>query len=116
LVERAAARFDELCRRSVLLMPVAVLLTLGVRATPAPGLREDEVQCEEARAHIESCCPDYASNLTCQFVDPGACEEPTYPDLDPDESRLMRGLGCNEIVARGICTLEFDHSPPDEDY
>jgi hypothetical protein len=93
-------------------MPIVVLLSLGVRRAPAPGLREDEVQCEEARAHLEECCPAYEGNLTCHFVDPGSCQEPTYPDLDPDESRVMRSLSCNDVVLRGLCTLEFDHSPP----
>jgi hypothetical protein len=114
LVERAAARFEELCRRSMLLMPIVVLLSLGLRVIPEPGLREDEVQCEEARAHLEECCPVYEGNVACQFVDPGACEAATYPDLDTDESRLMQSLSCNDVVARGLCTLEFDHSaPPD---
>jgi hypothetical protein len=109
-IELAAAWIDALCRRSVLMMPVVVLLGLGVRVTPAPGLREDEVQCEEAVAHVQSCCSTFTSNVSCTFVDRGACEASTYPDFTPDESRRVQALACHEVVDSGLCSFEFDHS------
>lgn len=83
-------------------LPVVVVwLTLGVGQRA--GFREDEVECEEAAAHLSSCC-NAAVDLSCNFTD--ACSS-TYPDLSPSESRCIRDLSCSEIRARGLCSEEF---------
>ena len=107
-----------LARRTLFTLPVLVLLALGVRGGRAPGLREDEVHCEEALAHVEACCGDgYASNLTCAYVDHGDCNPPTYPDLSADESRVLENDRCDAIIGAGYCDKQFDHTlPSSEEY
>jgi hypothetical protein len=109
----AGGAFEALGRRILFALPVVVLLGLAVRSEPAPGLREDEVQCEEALKHLENCCKSsFASNLSCTYVDNG-CDEPTLPDLEPDESVLVRAMSCHELTAQGAqgyCQRQFGHS------
>ncbi|HTQ05266.1 MAG TPA: hypothetical protein VMI54_15490 [Polyangiaceae bacterium] len=110
------APLAALARRVLFALPVFVLLGLGVRSMPAPGLREDEVQCEEALARIQSCCrPLYASNLACVYVDHGDCNPPTLPDLSVDESHVVEQASCSDISAAGYCTEWFAHEPPEDD-
>jgi len=107
---------DELYRHALLIMPVVVLLGLGVRREPQPGLREDEVECEEARAHLIDCCPTFGSNLACSYVDNGVCDAPTYPDLSSDDAVSVQRLSCGAIQTSDWCARQFDHSPSDEGY
>lgn len=103
-------------RRTLFALPVLVLLGLGVRSGPAPGLREDEVQCEEALAHIRACCGSaYRSNLSCSYVDEGDCNAPLLPDLSVQESRVLENDGCSAIIDAGYCDEQFDHTPPDDE-
>ena len=105
---------DALPRRLLFALPVMVLLGLGVRTTPLPGLREDEVQCEEALAHVRHCCGGaYSSNLDCTYVDNGDCNPPTLPDLSVDESRAVRGASCSELSS--YCSEQFNHTPPEDE-
>jgi hypothetical protein len=107
---------EPLTRRALFALPVLVLLGLGVRRAPVPGLREDEVQCEEALAHLEACCGDaYDSNLSCKYVDNGSCNRDTYPDLAAQESRVLEDDSCSVVVAAGYCDQQFDHTLPVDD-
>jgi hypothetical protein len=110
-LERAVERFDVWCRRSMLVLPVLVLLSPALRT---PGFREDEIQCEEARAHIEECCPEYRGNLLCLYDPDVGCNESTYPDLTANESGRIQGLSCPDVIASGLCTREFDHAPVED--
>jgi hypothetical protein len=102
-----------LARRGLFALPVLVLLGLGVQSAPVPGLREDEVQCEEAHAYIEACCsPVYSSNLSCRYVDEGGCNPPLLPDLNTYDSRALENDSCSTIIAAGYCDKQFDHTPP----
>jgi hypothetical protein len=84
-------------------LPVVVVwLTLGVGQRA--GFREDELECEEAAAHLSACC-NAALDLSCTFVD-DSCDS-IYPDLSPSESRCIRDLSCSEIRARGLCSEQF---------
>jgi hypothetical protein len=84
---------------------LVILLLSGVG--PVAGFREDEVQCEEAHAHLLECCDEFRSNLQCYFHDPG-CDPPTYPDLDVAESRHVQSLSCSEIRASDYCSVEYE--------
>jgi hypothetical protein len=92
-------------------LPVLVLLGLGVRTVHAPGLREDEVVCEDALARIKECCGNsYSSNISCVYVDDGDCSV-TYPSLSVSEGDMVRQQSCDAIIAEGYCTRSFDNSP-----
>ena len=113
-----AGMVEALARRVLFALPVVVLLALGVRREPAPGLREEEVLCEEAEQHIRNCCGPryYGSNLSCVYVDRG-CDPPIRPDLTEDESDIVRRMSCEEITAQaadGYCPRQYDHSVPSE--
>jgi hypothetical protein len=81
-----------------------IVLLSGVG--PVAGFREDEVQCEEALAHLLECCDEFTSNLECYFSDPG-CDPPTYPDLDVAESRHVQSLSCSQIRATDYCSFTY---------
>jgi hypothetical protein len=107
---------DELCRRAVLIMPFVVLLGLGVRSEPRPGLREDEVQCEEAKARLLECCPLFTSNLECTYLDNDNCNPPTLPDLESGQATSVQHMSCAEIEKSDLCGHQYDHSTPESGY
>ena len=82
----------------------AVWLCLGVLRDAA--FPEDELQCEEAAAHLQSCCAQGPS-LFCRFEKEGGCDY-AQPDLSPAESRCIRALSCAEIRDRMLCTREYN--------
>jgi hypothetical protein len=64
--------------------------------------RQDELECEEAMAHLIDCCPSSDFRwVSCEFVQ--GCSESTPPDLSPDESQCLRRLSCAEVRERGVC-------------
>lgn len=72
--------------------------------------REDVIQCEEAIARLERCCPDFdASRVLCNYYysyDTGCgstTEQSVHPALDLSESRCVRDTSCQDLVARGVC-------------
>lgn len=93
----------------LLLGTALVLLLPGV--VPAAGFREDEVQCEEAYAHLLECCDEFSSSLRCYYSEPG-CDEATYPDLDVAESRAVQRMSCSEVRASDYCSLTYSNEAP----
>jgi hypothetical protein len=72
---------------------------MGVPATQC--LRPDEVDCEEAVAHMLDCCPAFdRSAVQCVYND--VCGI-SYPDLTPAESECILDESCEELVANKIC-------------
>ena len=80
-------------------------------------LREDEVECEEAVAHLLACCEGSSfSEVSCLYVKEcvlvsgGGCEpehyDPCFPDIGSRTSRCLRDLSCTEIRDRGGCDAE----------
>ena len=82
--------------------PVPIVLgLLGLLALTC-GIREDELRCEEAVAHLIDCCPGFdATQMDCYYST--GCGT-TYPVIDIQESRCVSGLKCAEVVAAGICS------------
>ena len=86
-----------IARRASLLAAIALAL-LGTRC--ADGFREDEMDCEEAVAHLESCCGQMS-------VAPTACTHEssgglvTATALTADESRCILGESCDQLRANG---------------
>jgi hypothetical protein len=87
----------------VWILVAAVWLCLGVFRDAA--FPEDELQCEEAAAHLQNCCAEGPS-LFCRFEEGEGCDY-VSPDLSPAESRCIRRLSCAEIRDRGLCTHEY---------
>lgn len=80
---------------------VAVLGMLSLMASG--GLREDEVDCEQAVSHLDECCPGFtwASSLRCEYY--GGCGTST-PGLSVEESNCVMAMSCDELTARDLCT------------
>jgi hypothetical protein len=76
-------------------------------------LREDELQCEEAVAHLMECCDDFnASEVRCIYERGDCGSETVHPDLSVEQSRTIRRLSCAEVRARGLCDhTAFGKSP-----
>jgi hypothetical protein len=65
--------------------------------------REDELECEEAVAHLEQCCPALDVRLISCTYDNSGCG-PTYPAIAIPEAKCIRHEGCDELVATQVCT------------
>lgn len=100
--------------RSRLRFPVLLLLTLGARIASADeeagDFREDVFACEEAVAHLASCCPSLAPNeVRCLYRRDrtDGCDYAHYYEEDPgigaDEAECLLALDCGTIRERGIC-------------
>jgi hypothetical protein len=62
------------------------------------GIREDELECEEAIAHIQGCCPGFtAQEAVCLHSE--GCEEDSPPLLDLGQSRCIQDLECGRVRA-----------------
>jgi len=79
------------------------LIVLGFSTLMADGgLREDEIDCEEAVSYLQQCCPHFkqTETLQCEYSDGCGVTEPA---LSIDQSQCILGLSCQQIVANGIC-------------
>jgi hypothetical protein len=66
------------------------------------GIREDELLCEEAAAHLADCCPGFAvSSLSCSYN--SGCGSTTYPALSVQQSQCINGESCAALVADNVC-------------
>jgi hypothetical protein len=89
--------------------PALVLLLYGAAPLSTSGLREDEVQCEEAKAHLLDCCAPFTGLLDCEFIDHGCGA--TYPNLDVEQSRELQRRSCDDLRANGSCEKNFAEGP-----
>jgi hypothetical protein len=61
-----------------------------------------ELQCEEAVARIQECCPHVAATaFHCSHYESGCGE--VLPEIDVAQSRCIRDASCGDLEARGIC-------------
>jgi hypothetical protein len=66
------------------------------------GLREDELLCEEAAAHLNHCCPGFdVSSLSCSYN--SGCGSTTFPALSVSASQCINGESCEALVASDVC-------------
>ncbi len=76
----------------------ALALLLPRPAAPESEIREDEVECEEAVAHLVQCCPGFdPTKVNCEYLAPQGCSGGRQPELDVDTSRAIRRLACAEV-------------------
>jgi hypothetical protein len=95
--------------RWLVLSPVGVLLLYAVVPSWAGGFREDEVHCEEAKAHLLECCDPFTGRLECEYDDRGCGT--TYPDLEVSESQAIQDESCAELRSSGLCEKTFTEMP-----
>jgi hypothetical protein len=78
------------------------------------NFREDVLMCEEAAAHLSSCCPGITyPDLKCRHrvfheEDHGCTtstvrHEETHPAIPLAESRCIRAMSCRELVDNDVC-------------
>ena len=105
-------------------IPTGVIFALGVVALLAcedgdtkndeeddNQFREDVIQCEEAIARLERCCPGFdGSRVLCNYYfrfDTSTCGPRTTdsvnPALDMAESRCVLETSCEDLVADDVC-------------
>jgi hypothetical protein len=88
------------------------LAALGLSTLMADGgLREDEIDCEQAVAYLQQCCPEFSQNETLQCEYSDGCGV-TQPALSIPESQCILGETCAQLVANGICTRALHLASP----
>ena len=83
---------------------VAFAIVVGTFAC-GDGLRQDELDCEEAVSHLDECCPGFqaTSRIQCMYDDQG-CGNVTEPAIPEDVSSCIRNESCEELAtAGGVC-------------
>jgi hypothetical protein len=77
------------------------------------GLRQDELDCEQAVAHLQECCPDFGT-ATIACVSSRGCDV-SEPALSIQESQCVIDRACADLVASGLCAATHDLESPHED-
>ncbi len=78
-----------------------VALTLLALAA-CDTLHPEELDCEEAVAYYQKCCPT-APSPSIQCVDSVGIGISTPPDISEFQSACLRAMSCDELVAGGYC-------------
>ncbi len=74
------------------------------------GIREDELRCEEAVAHLVDCCPGFdAKAVDCYFTSSSCGTVNTAYDIE--ESRCIAKLDCATLRANGVCSRAQSAQP-----
>jgi hypothetical protein len=105
-------------------IPTGVVFALGVVAVLAckdgdtsndeeddNQFREDVIQCEEALARLERCCPDFdGSRVLCNYyfqLDTSTCGPTKTDSVEPalalSESRCVLDTSCEDLRAKDVC-------------
>jgi hypothetical protein len=76
-----------------------VLALFGTRCTG--GMREDEVECEQAVSKLTQCCPGFdPGRLHCEYSD--ACGT-TWPEYTINDSHCIESESCKTLQQTGVC-------------
>ena len=79
------------------------ICALGVSTLVADGgLRQDEIDCEEAISYLDGCCPGFQGGTVACVHDSG-CGTVTDTALSIEESQCIVAESCDQIVSSGIC-------------
>ncbi len=80
-----------------------LMAALAALAACGDELNEEELDCEEAVAYLEDCCPGFSgARLSCVYESGAGCSA-TTPDLGIRESRCIRARSCSGLVRSGVC-------------
>ncbi len=101
-------RFNPLAKggaRLLLAFFVPLLLLHG-----CDGIQEDELECEQALAHLHECCVkrDF-SEISCRTT--AGCGSTTYPTYPTVVAVCIQEKSCAELAAEGICDRAFSAEP-----
>ena len=79
------------------------------------NFREDVIECEDALARLEKCCPSFdATVVRCQFdysknTGCGSTSiDSVQPAFNKDESQCIRETSCDDLVKKGVCDRAQD--------
>jgi hypothetical protein len=87
------------------MLAAIALALLGTRC--ADGFREDEMDCEQAVAHLKSCCSEIdVAQTACTHESTGGVVTSTA--LTADESTCILGEGCDTLRSSGVCDRSHD--------
>lgn len=92
------------------------LLTGGIFLLGSGGFRSSgftgtEFECEQAVAHLKSCCPDFpVRSIRCNYS--AGCGE-VHPLLRTDEAKCVQNTSCDVIIADGVCQEVIDLAAQD---
>lgn len=73
--------------------------------------REDVIQCEEAIARLQQCCPDFdGARVLCNYyfsLDRSSCGPTTTDSVNPalnlSESRCVLDTTCEDLIGKDVC-------------
>jgi hypothetical protein len=80
-----------------------VILAITVGGVLPGALNEEQLECEQAIAHLEECCPALNAPLVCG----DGCSSVT---LTLDTSHCLQDSSCAEVQAAGMCKRVMDLS------
>jgi hypothetical protein len=86
-------------RWSHLVVPGVIAVLFVARCNG--GLREDELECEQAANQLAGCCPGFeVRKLSCSYTD--GCGT-SYPALTIDESECIVSESCSTLQKTEVC-------------
>jgi hypothetical protein len=77
-------------------------LLLGPALLIAGGLRQDELDCEQAVSYLQGCCPAFAG-ATVRCVAASGCGTSVSPALSIEESQCILAESCDQVIDSGLC-------------
>lgn len=92
-----------------------VVCVLGVSTLVAGGgLRQDELDCENAVSYLQGCCPGFTGGTVACVHDDG-CGTVTDTALSISESQCIVAETCDQILSSGICDRVTNLASPTQD-
>lgn len=78
------------------------IASLVLLAFACGEIRPDEVECEEAVAHLTHCCPDVdPRGFNCEYQT--TCGDTLRPSFSIKTAQCIRNDTCEELAASGTC-------------
>jgi hypothetical protein len=79
------------------------LACVALASLAAFGVDKEELDCEQAVAHLVSCCPGFdARSIVCEQAS-GCGGSGNRVDLNLARSACILGASCEDLVASGAC-------------
>lgn len=73
------------------------------------GLRQDELECQQAANQLAECCPGFdPTMLSCNYSD--GCTT-SYPALTVAESNCIENESCSQLRATNVCARAAEALP-----
>jgi hypothetical protein len=84
---------------------LATAMSIALFFACGDALNQEELDCEEAVAHLEECCPGFdSSQIVCVHEQQGCIlGSTTHPAIERDQTTCIRHESCNALVSSGVC-------------